>query len=627
MYKNELNEEKIYYKKKKKPILTILMLSLMLIVTILFSAFLIIDSSNKINKIYQIINAVLIIIITVSFIMSFSKSYFKNKTGTTTITSLLIICTIIFNALYLLNIIKLPTQKYLPDFYNKNLSEVIKWTEKNNIKHEETFEYSDNIKKYNIINQSKKSKTLLKNINNIKFAISNGPDYNKEIILPDMSGWTTDEVIKFTEENYLKNVQIIFEENTNIQNDIIIKQSNIGKIKRNDNLIFTASLGDASTLSEITLKDLKNQKLLKAETYLGKHGIIYELKYEFSDKIERGKIISSEPKKDTIIKPKDKVILTVSKGKEIKIPELKNMTLGEVTKWIIENNLEIEYSDKYDNEIKKGLVITSNYQTGDTVEEETKINIIFSKGKLLMPKFENLESFKIWASTNNIKFEIKEEFNNDIPQNGIIKYSINENDEIKPDETITVYISKGQSINTPNFIGKTKNEIQKECNNLGITCTFTNVKSDKTEGTAINQSVASGTEISKNQSINIEIATKKQSEITQKNKTSNSNNTNKNQTSNNNKTNNTNTNITDNKTYNNIFIKSTWVQSNDPNANCSKIKAGIQEQSSSKVNITCTYKASAEERAKGKIHEESRYQLNKSYSFKEGQTYNFIIVE
>ena len=571
-------EEKKHYRKKKKPIITYLLIITMISMSIIFSAYLIKDAENQINNIYQIINAILITLITISLSISFPKAFAKNKSSYFALSCLLIMGTIIFNSLYILNIIKLPVQTYLPDFFNKSLSEVVSWTEKNNIEHEEIFEYSDNIKKYNIINQNKKANTLIKKIKNIKLSVSNGPDYNKEIILPDMTGWTTDEVLKFTEKNYLKNVQIDFEENIEIPNDIVIRQSTTGKIKRNDKLIITASLGDKNKLSEIKLKNLKNQKLLNAEVYLGKHGIIYELKYEFSDKIERGKIISSQPNESAIIKPNEKVILTVSKGKEIKVPELKNKTLSEVTKWIIENNLEIEYSDKYDSEIKKGLVISSNYKTGDTIEEETKINIVFSKGKLKMPKFESIEAFKTWAETYNIKYEIKEEFNNDIPQNGIIKYSVNENSEIKPDETITVFISKGQSISTPNFIGKTKNDIQKECNNLGLTCTFTNVKSDKTEGTAINQSITSGTEISKNQSIDIEIATKKQSEVTKKSNTTNNRNNN-NSSNNNNNNNNNNSNNQTNTTNNEsncetitIRLNGSEIKANEPEGTCSTLK-------------------------------------------------------
>lgn len=539
LYEEEQNQEKIKIK-KRKPIFTNIILSLLFVCSITFSLFLILDSSNRINELYEIINAVLILIITFNIVISFPKIFYKKKTGTTIFTSLLIIITMVFNALYLFNIIKLPTQNYIKDYTNKELTQALSWLDKNNIDHEETFEYSDTTKKYNIISQDIKPKTLTKNIKKISFSVSNGPDYNKELILPDMTDYKTDEVLKFIEENFLKNADIQFEENEEIENNKIIRQSTVGNIKRNDKIIFTASLGKKENLKPIKLEDLTNKTLLYGTTYLGKNAIPYELKFEYSNKIQRGHIIKTDKQVNQEIKQTDKIILTISKGKKIKVPDLKNKTLNEITKWIIENNLEIEYLDKYNTNIKKGKAIEANYKKGDIIEEETKVTVTFSKGPLKMPKFDKIDSFKQWADKYQIKYEIKEEFNSDIEKDNIIKYSVKEGEKINPEETIIVYISKGKAIKTPNFIGMTKEEAKKECDNLNITCSFYNSLSDKKEGTVISQSVEKDTEIGENQNIDIEIATKKQTEVTKKKEITNKNT--KTNTNTQNKTNNTNNN-------------------------------------------------------------------------------------
>lgn len=539
LYEEEQNQEKIKIK-KRKPIFTNIILSLLFVCSITFSLFLILDSSNRINELYEIINAVLILIITFNIVISFPKIFYKKKTGTTIFTSLLIIITMVFNALYLFNIIKLPTQNYIKDYTNKELTQALSWLDKNNIDHEETFEYSDTTKKYNIISQDIKPKTLTKNIKKISFSVSNGPDYNKELILPDMTDYKTDEVLKFIEENFLKNADIQFEENEEIENNKIIRQSTVGNIKRNDKIIFTASLGKKENLKPIKLEDLTNKTLLYGTTYLGKNAIPYELKFEYSNKIQRGHIIKTDKQVNQEIKQTDKIILTISKGKKIKVPDLKNKTLNEITKWIIENNLEIEYLDKYNTNIKKGKAIEANYKKGDIIEEETKVKVYFSKGPLKMPKFDKIDSFKQWADKYQIKYEIKEEFNSDIEKDNIIKYSVKEGEKINPEETIIVYISKGKAIKTPNFIGMTKEEAKKECDNLNITCSFYNSLSDKKEGTVISQSVEKDTEIGENQNIDIEIATKKQTEVTKKKEITNKNT--KTNTNTQNKTNNTNNN-------------------------------------------------------------------------------------
>ena len=421
------------------------------------------------------------------------------------------------------DVISLPTQSYLPNFESENLTKAINWTEENNIKTDQNFEYSDTTQKYSVISQSEKAETLTKNLNTVDFVVSNGPDYNKEVILADMTGWNVDDVLDFVEENFLNNVTINFEENDSVDKETIIRQSTTGTIKRSDSIIFTASLGNKEDLSPIKLEDLTSKSLLRASVYLGRNGIQYELKYEFSDKIEKGHVISSDPKKDTTVNPDEMVTLTISKGKEIKVPNLKNKTMAYITKWMVENNLQINYSDRYDTEIESGRVIESNYKEGDIIEEGTTVDVTFSKGPLKMKKFDNINDFKSWADTNGIKYEIKEEFNSNIEKDKIIKTSIEEGKTINLDDTITVYVSRGEAVKVPDFSGNTKSEAQKACDNSGLSCSFTEEYSSSiTSGKVIRQSVTAGTEIAKGDKITITIATSNRNTSSSSNKNNSS---------------------------------------------------------------------------------------------------------
>ena len=502
---NRSNEKE----KIKKPIFTNVWLSLTLVVALAFALYLAYHSLNSVNQIYEITNGILIFLTVIFFVISYNQTLKKNKTFGAIITGTLFMGFMVFNTLYLLNIIHLPVQSNIPNFTGKEYTEAISWSEDNNIKYNQTFDYSDSVEKYNVISQSEKPETLTKNIKKVNFSVSNGPDYNKNVIISDMTGWNIKDVLKVIDENFLNNVKINYEENPDVGKNVVTSQSKSGNIKRNDEIEFTVSLGDKSKLKSINLKDLKNEKLLNAEVYLGQNGITYEIKYEFSNKIKKGNIISTSPKQGTKLNPDDHIIITVSKGKEIKVPNLRNKTMLYITKWMIENDLQINYSDRYDNEIKSGRVIEANYKEGDIIEEGTTVDITFSKGKLKMPKLTTLDEFKSWADTNGVKYEIIEEFNNDIAQGHIIKASVNTGKTINLDETITITVSKGAAISIPDFNGKTKNEAQKECDNLGLICSFTEETSTSKEGTIINQSISSGTEVAKGENITLTVATTK----------------------------------------------------------------------------------------------------------------------
>lgn len=519
---NDENEKKNKkeVKKTKKPIITNIWLTLTLLLAIAFALYLGYHSLNSVNQIYELINGGLILLIVICFIIAYNRSLKKNKTTATAITGALFMGFMSFNCLYLANFIELPVQSNIPNFVGQEYTTALAWNEENDVAFDQTFDYSDTVSKYSVISQSTEPQTLTKNIDEVSYSVSNGPDYNKNVIISDMTGWNIDEVLKVIDENFLNNVIVNFEENPDIERNTVISQSISGNIKRNDEITFTVSLGDKNALSPIKLKNLKDEKLLNASVYLGQNAITYEINYEFSNDVAQGNVISTDSKQGTTLNPDDHVTLTVSKGKKIKVPDLTNKTMYEITEWMIENNLQINYSDRYDNKIKSGRVIEASYKKGDIIEEGTIVDVVFSKGKLKMPKATDIDSFKTWADTNGVKYEIIEEFNNDVAQGNIIKTSVETGKVINLDETITVYVSKGEAINIPDFNGKTKNEAQKECDNLGLICSFTEETSTSKEGTIIKQSISSGTEVTKGESITLTIATSKKT--TSNNKTTSS---------------------------------------------------------------------------------------------------------
>lgn len=566
----------IFNKEHKKPTVINLLLSLTMVITLGFSAFLIYDSFNHINQLYIIINAILIFITVLSALIAFKRSYQYQKTRFVGITAFSVILLMVFNVLVFTNILKLPSQTFVPNFKDKTLTEALKWAEKNEIKTDQSFEYSDLVKKYDIINQNKKAGTLTKNIKKITFEVSNGPDYSKEVIISDMTDWDIDDAIKVIDKNKLNNVYVNFEENENIQRDKITNQNISGTIKRNDKLTLNVSLGLKENLKEVKMIDLKDMTLFKATLFLNRNAIDYEIKYKFSNKIAKGNVITSSIKKGTKVSQKDKVTLTVSKGKKIIVPNLKNKKLSYVTNWIIKNNLKINYSDRYDNKIKNNHVIEATYKKGDVIEEETTVGIVVSKGKLKMPNFTSLQEFKTWAEKYKIKHEIKEEFNEEVKQGEIIKFSIKKGQMINTDETIIVYVSKGKEIEVPNFIGMTKTEIQNSCNKLKLNCSFNYEYSAKDkEGTAINQSIKAKEKVKENDSIKITLATKNKNEVTKK--TSNNSTSNKQNNSNNNQSQNTCETGT-------ITIPPSVVSIGNPETTCSNVKA-----TDSGKYINCVY--------------------------------------
>lgn len=492
-------------KKKEKPknffksliITTILLLSVgYFIYTLLFC-------DTFVNQLFMIINSLIIMLISLTNILGLVKSISKSKFWIL-LNSLFVIIFILFNLLVNLNILKIPTNNVVKDFTGVNINKAIKWAEANNIKYYQVYEYSDNIEEFCVISQNIKPNTVVKNIKDIEFVVSKGPNLDKEVIISNMVGWNIDDVIKVIDDNFLSNVTINYIFSDEYEKDIVISQNTSGQIKRNEKLVITVSLGKESDLKPVKSISLINKSEFKATLWLKRNGISYEIKYEFSNKISKGYVMEQSIKSGNMINQKtDKMIITISKGAKIKVPDLKKMAVDEIIAWVSSNNLKISFEERFDATVKAGSVIEANYKEGDEIEEGTTIKIVTSKGVLKMKSFTSLSEFRTWASRYGVNINEVYEFNNDVKQGEIIKFSHDKGAIINYNDTVTVYVSDGKAIVVPDFYGKTKSSIQTTCNNLGLNCTFYYVNSSKTKDTAVSQNKKADSEVIKGTYVNI----------------------------------------------------------------------------------------------------------------------------
>ena len=393
------------------------------------------------------------------------------------------------------------------DFSNMKLNEAIKWFEKNDIELVQTYEYSDMIDEYHVIAQDVKAGSLIKNTKSITLSISEGPNPNKMVAIPSMVGWTSEQVLDFILKNKLTNVNVSFIASEGMA-DTVIKQSKVGNLARNEKLEIEFSLGEGSSLEEIKLINFKKKSEFESIFYLKKNQVNYEIKYAFSSSIKKGYVIKQSIAAGKTVNIKnDKVVITVSKGPEIKITELRGMSMSDITDWVISNKLKLEFTDQYDDSTKENHVISANYSNGDVVEEGTVIKIVVSKGKLVMPKFNNLNEFRDWVNKYNINSEEKHEFSDSVAIGNIIRFSHKEGDVIKNTDTVVVTISDGKKISVPNVVGISKDSAASKLKNAGLGYNFVYSYSDSVaKGNTIRQSISAGAGVSQGTVVTVTVS-------------------------------------------------------------------------------------------------------------------------
>lgn len=498
----------------KSNFLTAFLLFITMVLETCYLGYNIIYMTEEKNQLFLIINSVILLIITGSFGLGMFVKKDRGRRVMNVITSLLLVAAIGFNILVATDTIQLPTKSVVLDFRNQQVIKAMKWANSHNINLTTKYEYSDEFETNTIMKQSVEPDTLTSKVKSMEVVVSNGPNYDLEVNIPDMIGWNIDDVVEVIKKNKMDHVTIDYEFRDDITRDEEFEQNKSGNMKRSDELKLKFSLGREEDLEPVELKDLTDMEEFDATLWLKRNGIQYDIIYEYNDDVEKGKVIKTDPKKGTVIKQSEmKIKLYISKGKKITAPDFTTMSLEEIEEWANQNHMKINYSSEYSNSVKIGKVIRASVQKGDTIDEGTTIHIITSKGPLKMISYgdDDVDKIRSFANENGLQFVLNEEFNNDVEKGKIISVDKKPGQTLSQTETITVVVSLGKKRSIPNFIGMTRSEAKNACDNNGLSCTFNYAYSTKTKDTVINQNKTAGSEVAEGTNVILTISNGKQS--------------------------------------------------------------------------------------------------------------------
>ena len=102
---------------------------------------------------------------------------------------------------------------------------------------------------------------------------------------------------------------------------------------------------------------------------------------QFSDEIEAGRVISSDPEAGTEVEEGTEVTIVISLGKDqAKVPELRNKSASEAEAALKDAGLAGSASEEYSDSVEAGLVISQSIDAGEKVDKGTTVSYVVSKG-------------------------------------------------------------------------------------------------------------------------------------------------------------------------------------------------------------------------------------------------------
>lgn len=143
----------------------------------------------------------------------------------------------------------------------------------------------------------------------------------------------------------------------------------------------------AGTGKKVLVQSVVGQTVAQANSILEPLGLHSKVEEQvFSEIVDQGKIISSDPSGGGRIKTGGTVALVVSKGPErFSVPALKGLTRDAATSLLQKNSLVIgNLTETYNPTVAEGSVIGSDPTVGTSVKRDTPVNLVISKGPELL---------------------------------------------------------------------------------------------------------------------------------------------------------------------------------------------------------------------------------------------------
>ncbi|MCI5774181.1 MAG: PASTA domain-containing protein [Erysipelotrichaceae bacterium] len=277
----------------------------------------------------------------------------------------------------------------LPDFTGKAKSELTTWLSQNGIQssvvalsEEYSLEYDKDI----VISQQQKAGKKIHKDTPLNFTISKGPDPDELIEFPDLKNMDYDSVTAWKNENKLLNTKINTVYNDNVPENAVIDYNlkNVAEnnFTRGTNLTINISRGKAPA-GQVTIDDLSGKTFEEVQTWAKNKKITLTKQEAYSDTIDIGKVISQSAASGTTIKEGEELIVVVSKGKAVIIPNLVGYDATMLEAWTSDpdNKVTVVKREKYSDQAQ-GTVISQSIPEGSQVDQGTVLELGIS---LYMP--------------------------------------------------------------------------------------------------------------------------------------------------------------------------------------------------------------------------------------------------
>lgn len=302
-----------------------------------------------------------------------------------------------------------------------------------------------------------------------------------------------------------------------------------GNISFTNKQIDSSKVTDPLAKDESFVPDISGMSYENAETLLKEKNLSVVINgMNYSESIEKNKILSQTPRSGEKIKAQETVYVIMSGGnQEVMMPDLSGMTYEEAVKLIEAQNLILKedgVTEEYSDLVEKGRVINQNVDAEERIGVQTEITLTVSLGSLSsetavltvpdlrgMTRKEALAALTQLKEENGFTFSLGDttkEYSAEVEKNRIISQSLKPGSEVRTNEPIALVISRGpKTVSVPELLYQTKEDAVKMLEDAGLKAEVTEEYSSKvSKGLVVSQSQQADSKIAEGSTVTIVVS-------------------------------------------------------------------------------------------------------------------------
>lgn len=279
----------------------------------------------------------------------------------------------------------------MPDFVGQTKADVTAWVRQQGIassgiimKEEYDFDADEGV----ILSQSVEAGKKVKEDVKLTFVVSLGADPDELVDFPeDVLSMTRDDLEAWEEENKLQKVKLNQTYSDTVEEGYVISYDLKGvdaeDFTRSTNVTFNISRGPQPART-VSVQNFLDKSQYEVESWAKSNGILIEVYESYSEDKEAGIVLSQSVSSGRTMKEGETLIITVSMGKAVTIPDFAVMTKEQFEEWNQENPGLVKIKEKYSDQ--QTYILSQSKRAGAQLgKDDDKIEVVINLGLPVLP--------------------------------------------------------------------------------------------------------------------------------------------------------------------------------------------------------------------------------------------------